>query len=153
MALFVYWVIPKQDSCPKGYEVCCRLLPEDRRIGVDFAIGGDRIGEVGIKGGVDRSNSPTGPQLEAYMQCIGEVAKQRGDEVKLINIVRIPQEPIGQVRDMWAAEQDGPKLQWIRSYDPLLSLIRIGDDVGTKANVIGRWCRENALCVDCSTLR
>lgn len=148
-ALFVYWLIPMSEPCPNGYEVCCRILPESRRAGIQFTSGGDGLGELGVNGGVDRSERPTKDQLDAYLKCVLPLAKEKGDKIKLTNIVRIPQEPIGQVRDRWAREKDGPKLQWARSDDPELSLLRIGDDVGIKADVIRDWCLENSLCIGC----
>lgn len=146
----IYIIIFLRSPYPydEDYAVCYALLPEKRKAGI--SVKGNKKGhiEIALKGEVDQTNTPSESHLKLFLECVIRIAKQKGKKIKLVNIVRLPQEPLGQVRNRWSREKDIPKLAWTRSNDRL-NLIRIGDAVGTKAGVIRRWCNENASCVQC----
>ena len=147
--VFLFFYFTNSDLCDNEYGICCAPLPQERKTGVELKLNKTGGIDVGLRHDAGQGNTPTEAQLRTFLHCVTTVSNEMGRRVSLTNIVRLPEEPIGQVRNRWAREQDRPQLAWTPSDSPRLSLLRIGEEIGTKADIIRRWCKENASCVKC----
>jgi hypothetical protein len=144
--LFVYFVI-RQPPFSEQYAICYALLPSDREAGLSGSIDPVEGVTIDLRGEVGQPNVPTQQQVDAFQACVERLTP--GVPVRISNLVSLPAEPIGQVANRWARETGGLQLALPSGNNRELSLVRIGPDRGTKAEVIGEWCAEVSACVEC----
>ena len=144
--ILILRVFSDNDPCDNEYSICCQIIPPNRRVGINLAYTKSGGVDAHLEGTTGQPDAPTEAQLDAFRACIREKGTVS------TNIVSIPQEPLGQVRNRWSREQDPPNLAWPPRDDSRLNLLRIGEATGTKVDIVARWCRNNSSCVKCDPI-
>jgi hypothetical protein len=128
-------------------ELCLEVLPQNKRVGLKMEYR-DRQVTIDLSGQRGDKEGATPEQIEGFVKCIEITTKA---SVRIVNGVRLPLEPVGQVANRWRREP-GVKLRLMPgSNNEALNNIRIGPATGLKEDIIREWCtQENAgACVIC----
>jgi hypothetical protein len=132
---------------PTHDSVCLTLLPHEVNAGL--GIDGKTI-KVDI-GAVQKSPGASPEQAASFIECLKR--ENPAARVETTNGVLIPRMPAGELSDTWHGEQG---LQVSLEPEPgapeknkVLQNLGIGPAAGTKASVIGSWCKAAQACVTC----
>jgi hypothetical protein len=132
---------------PTHDSVCLALLPLQVKTGL--GIDGTTI-KVDI-GAVQKSSGASPEQAASFIECLKR--ENPAARVETTNGVLIPRLPAGELSDNWHSEQG---LQVSLEPEPgapeknkVLQNLSIGPAAGTKAAVIGSWCKAAQACVTC----
>jgi hypothetical protein len=143
----IVWFFPRLR--PPENEVlalCSGVLPHNENLGLKF---GSKDNQIDIDIGAVRSvdSTATAAHLDAFIKCL----EAAGKEVKVVNGVTLPIEPIGQVANRWEHE-NGLKIALLPGINPeIINNLRIGPAAGTKFEVMRAWCSpaQAGNCVIC----